>query len=159
MNITFDTSSTGPREAKALIVFLSALLPDSHIQITGVSAQAPLSTSDPTPPTGPTPVPAASSSEPEASSPESTPAKGRRRTKAEQGHPEEAEAILQEAGPVATAKPTIADELRALLNGYIQKHSMEDAIAILKEFGCNRVSEALTLEPAKLSALAEKLKA
>ena len=50
-----------------------------------------------------------------------------------------------------------ADELRSLLNGYIAKHSMEEAIGQLKAFGCNRVTEALALEPVKLKALAEAL--
>jgi hypothetical protein len=50
-----------------------------------------------------------------------------------------------------------ADELRSLLNGYIAKHSMEEAIGQLKAFGCNRVTEALALEPVKLNALAEAL--
>ena len=50
-----------------------------------------------------------------------------------------------------------ADELRSLLNGYIAKHSMEEAIGQLKTFGCNRVTEALALKPAMLNALAEAL--
>jgi hypothetical protein len=45
-----------------------------------------------------------------------------------------------------------------LLNGYIAKHSMEEAIGQLKTFGCNRVTEALALKPAMLSALAEALR-
>jgi hypothetical protein len=58
----------------------------------------------------------------------------------------------------ADAKPLSAEELRALLNGYIAKHSMEDAIGKLKAFGCNRVTEALSLEPAKLNELVEALR-
>ena len=57
----------------------------------------------------------------------------------------------------ATVKPITADELRALLNAYIAKHSMEEAIAILQKFKCNRVSEALALDPAKLAELAGQL--
>jgi hypothetical protein len=57
----------------------------------------------------------------------------------------------------ATTKPLTAEELRALLNGYIARHSMEDAIGKLREFGCNRVTEALALEPVKLNALAVAL--
>ena len=53
----------------------------------------------------------------------------------------------------ASAKPVTAEELRALLNGYISRHSMEEAIAKLREFGCNRVTEALALEPEKLNQL------
>jgi len=51
-----------------------------------------------------------------------------------------------------------ADQLRTLLSEHIAKHSMEDAIGKLRDFGCNRVTEALQLEPAKLSALAEALR-
>jgi hypothetical protein len=51
-----------------------------------------------------------------------------------------------------------ADELRGLLNGYIAKHSMEEAIGRLKAFGCNRVTEALALESGALNALAEALR-
>ena len=58
----------------------------------------------------------------------------------------------------ATAKPLTAEELRALLNGYIARHSMEEAIGKLREFGCNRVTEALALEPVKLNVLAEALR-
>ena len=62
------------------------------------------------------------------------------------------------ATPTETsAKPITADELRASLNAYIAKHSMEEAIAILKSFGCGRVSEALALDPAKLAELAGQL--
>jgi hypothetical protein len=50
-----------------------------------------------------------------------------------------------------------ADELRALLNGYIARHSMEEAIEKLRAFGCNRVTEALALESAKLNGLAATL--
>jgi hypothetical protein len=35
---------------------------------------------------------------------------------------------------------------------------MEDAISQLKAFGCNRVTEALSLEPEKLNQLAEALR-
>jgi len=54
-------------------------------------------------------------------------------------------------------KVVSADDLRALLNGFIARHSMEEAIGKLRAFGCNRVSEALTLEPSKLSELAADL--
>jgi hypothetical protein len=58
------------------------------------------------------------------------------------------------ASATAPAKPISADELRALLNAFISKHSMEEAIEKLRSFGCNRVTEALALEPAKLNELA-----
>ena len=50
-----------------------------------------------------------------------------------------------------------ADQLRGLLNGYIARHSMEEAIEKLRAFGCNRVTEALALESAKLNELAATL--
>jgi hypothetical protein len=64
---------------------------------------------------------------------------------------------LNGAAGTTAVKPVSADELRALLNAYIQKHSMEDAIARLQEFGCNRVTEALALAPEKLNGLAKVL--
>jgi len=76
---------------------------------------------------------------------------------AQEGHPEEAEVILKESA-ATPVKPITADELRTLLNAYIAKHSMEDAIGQLKAYGCNRVSEALTLVPAELNGLAEALR-
>jgi hypothetical protein len=61
--------------------------------------------------------------------------------------------------PLRVLAPTKidADTLRALLNAHIAKHSMEEAIAILQAFGCNRVTEALALDPAKLAELAGRL--
>ena len=62
------------------------------------------------------------------------------------------------ASPSADRAPISADELRSGLNSYIARHSMEEAIAILQTFGCNRVSEALALDPQKLNSLVEKLR-
>jgi hypothetical protein len=59
--------------------------------------------------------------------------------------------------PALAIKPVSADELRSLLNGYIARHSIEEAIDKLKAFGCNRVTEAIALEPTKLSELAAVL--
>lgn len=68
-------------------------------------------------------------------------------------------AVAENPAPqVEAQKPLTAEELRTLLNGYISRHSMEDAIEKLKGYGCNRVSEALTLEPAKLAELAAVLR-
>ena len=67
-------------------------------------------------------------------------------------------AIAPPATAPATNKPIDAETLRSLLNGYIARHSMEDAIGQLKAFGCNRVTEALSLEPEKLNQLAEALR-
>ena len=54
---------------------------------------------------------------------------------------------------VSVLKPVSAEDLRSLLNAFISKHSMEEAIEKLRSFGCNRVTEALALEPAKLNEL------
>ena len=57
----------------------------------------------------------------------------------------------------STHEPPSADDLRALLNGYITRHSMEDAIGVLRSFACNRVTEALALPPETLIQLAASL--
>jgi len=174
MNLTFDTATLTPTEAQAAIVLLSTLFPSASIPSAPIAPQPPQTAAEHAAANGPTLV----QSDPQ---PESTSAGRRRRTKAElaadallaksghapanaaaeaqrvaeEGHPEEANAILQEAS--TGTKPVTADELRVLLNGYIQKHSMEAAIDKLKSFGCNRVTEALALDPAKLSELAMAL--
>ena len=68
-----------------------------------------------------------------------------------------ASGTTQSATAEPSTAPVSADDLRALLNGYIAKHSMEEAIGQLQNFGCNRVTEALALDPVKLNALAEAL--
>jgi hypothetical protein len=55
------------------------------------------------------------------------------------------------------AQPINAETLRSLLNAYIARHSMEDAIAQLRAYGCNRVTEALALSADKLAQLAAVL--
>ena len=67
-------------------------------------------------------------------------------------------AIESTTEPQPTAKPITKEELTALVNGYISRHSMEDAIATLRDFGCSRINEALAMDPAKLADLAEKLR-
>ena len=126
--------------------------------------------------------PAAPTSPSAPAQPEPTPitSKRTRRTKAEMeaakaqaapADPTPASAVQTAAASVTTQSVTAptatvlapevrtvsADELRSLLNGYIAKHSMGEAIGQLKAFGCNRVTEALALEPVKLKALAEAL--
>lgn len=116
--------------------------------------------------------------EPKAPGPatEAEPTKRVRRTKEQIAADEAAAAAAKQvaesavAGAVPQATPAVeasatqqvngvlktisAEELRALLNGYIARHSMEEAIERLKSFGCNRVTEALALESAKLNELA-----
>lgn len=178
MNLNFDTATLTQTEAQAAIVLLSTLFPSAAIPSTPERPQPPQIAAEhvvaSTPASGPTLV----QSDP-------TPATRKRRTKAEMEaaaqdapsdpthgsdaaaaaassttQPATASSPTAPAGEAAQAtKPISADELRALLNGYIKKHTMEAAIAILKEFGCNRVTEALALDPIKLNELASKLNA
>ena len=162
MNIHFDTNSTNEIETRALIALLSALLPAS----TGQAQPAPslttlneqLKASLALEETQAQAVKPASG--PQLVEPE--PTKRTRRTKeqiaadeAAKQTPQAPEAPVQHVN--GSAKAISADELRALLNGYIARHSMEEAIDKLKSFGCNRVTEALALESAKLNELAATL--
>lgn len=153
MNITFDSANIGQSEARALIAFLNAL----H-----QTAQPPVST----PALPPAPGPQLVETTQPQTQPEPEPAARRGRKPRAEATPEPAQEIPSEASqpsdveagsPTSAAKTVSADELRALLNNYIQKHSMEDAIAKLRSFGCNRVTEALALGPDKLNELAAAL--
>jgi hypothetical protein len=71
-----------------------------------------------------------------------------------------APASTQSTGAVSTtAKPITKEELTALLNGHIQRHSFEAAVAVLKDFNCSRVSDAVALEPAMQAKLVAALEA
>lgn len=168
MHIHFDTVSTNEVETRALIALLSALLPsvNGHVQPSVPSTlneqlKVSLALADTQTP-GPVLVEPAAAVEP---------AKRTRRTR-EQIAADEAQqravVALASGVPVTEVSATAqhvngslkvisADELRALLNGYIARHSMEEAIDKLKSFGCNRVTEALALESAKLNELAATL--
>lgn len=173
MNIQFDTKQITPDEALGLIALLETLLPVSEQvpdQSAVVAAPTPttlheqLKASVEQVSTGPVLV------EPSA---EAT-TKRTRRTKeqiaadeaARQQQPPtvgdqlaaaEAARKAEAAQPVNGATKIDADQLRALLNGYIARHSMEEAIEKLRAFGCNRVTEALALEAVKLNELAATL--
>lgn len=178
MNVQFDTSALTKVEAQGIIVLLTTLFPISSSQPVRSSPAVPSAaqpdpTPAPTPSTGPVLVPPAvqsSSDQPTATR--------HRRTKAEmaaakdapadptQGSAVEAAAASGTTGPATAssatapageAKPISADDLRSLLNSYIKKHGMDEAIAQLKRFGCNRVTEALALDPVKLNELAAAL--
>jgi hypothetical protein len=182
MNIQFETSQINQREARGLILFLSSLFPTvtDGLVPNGLTLQPP-----PPPPKNEeeaifgvpiqaepaAPTAAHAQPEPTSESPKRT-----RRTKAEMeaaanAKPQAAPADPTPASAVQTAEASVttqsataskstvsADELRGLLNGYIAKHSMEEAIGRLKAFGCNRVTEALALESGALNALAEALR-
>ena len=174
MHIQFETSTLTPDETLGLIAFLETLLPVNeqynqavpgpHIPapspttekqaIFGVPVQA-TPTDAPTPSAEPTPIDEAP--------------KRKRRTKAEI-EADEAAAAKAAAAPAEptlqtaiestteSPKPITKEILTELTNGYIARHSMEEALAILKTTGCQRLSEAMAMEPAKLAELAEKLR-
>lgn len=170
MNIQFDTNSTNAVEVRGLIALLSALFPsvNGHAQSDAPSTlterlKASLALEDTQ---APGPVLVEPSIQPSAVT-EAT--KRTRRTREQIAADEAAkQAAVAEPHTTPTAevptqqvngvlKTISADELRALLNGYIARHSMEEAIDKLKSFGCNRVTEALALESAKLNELAATL--
>jgi len=174
MNIQFESASLTKTEALALTAFLSVLhsgqtQASQPTQPTTLHEQLKASVEQtPEPTSGPGPVLV-----------EQTETSTRkRRTKAEIAADEAAkqqqpstvgdqlaaaEAARKAAAEAAAAAPVNgstkidADQLRGLLNGYIARHSMEDAIEKLRAFGCNRVTEALALESDKLNELAATL--
>ena len=183
MNIQFETSQIGQAEAQGLISLLSSLFPTTTSTVRPSNALQP-SPQPPSPknedeaifgvPVQAEPAaPTAAHTQPE---PTSESPKRTRRTKAEMeaaanAKPQASPADPTPASAVQTAEVSVttqsataskstvsADELRGLLNGYIAKHSMEEAIGRLKAFGCNRVTEALALESGALNALVEALR-
>jgi hypothetical protein len=186
MNFNFDTTSLNRTEAQAVIALLNTLFPVSgQVQLQPVS-QPSMPRTEEQAIFGVPVETARAAAMPKPELPASEPAQittRRRRTKAEMA----ADALLQQSGhlpavptsavapgvgPQATAesvkttdakssdgKAISADEFRSLLNNFIQKHTMEDAIAKLREFGCSRVTEALNLEAGKLHELAVALNA
>jgi hypothetical protein len=180
MNIQFETSQIGQTEAQGLILLLSSLFPTATAGLVpnGLTLQPPAPENEeeaifgvPIQAEPAAPTAAHAQPEPTSESPKRT-----RRTKAEMeaaanAKPQASPADPTPASAVQTAEVSVttqsataskstvsADELRGLLNGYIAKHSMEEAIGRLKAFGCNRVTEALALESGALNALAEALR-
>jgi hypothetical protein len=187
MQINLDTSIVKPSEIRGLIAFLTTLLPvNSENNLTPQTPEAPttlreqIEASVEQTATGSRPVAPSteSTSGPILVEPTTEhPAKRTRRTKEQIAADEAAKAdrsptvgdqlAAAEAARKATADQAAqatngstkidADQLRGLLNGYIARHSMEEAIEKLRAFGCNRVTEALALESAKLNELAATL--
>ena len=179
MNIQIDTASLTKTEAQALAAFLSVFWSFANPVPAGQTQQPTAqSTAPPSQPVtvvtdNPTlaPVVETASAEPASTG------KRTRRTKAEmaadrpptvgdelaaqeaarKAAADAARTAQDAAAPNGAPKSISADELRSLLNVYIARHSMEEAIGQLKTFGCNRVSEALGLEAAKLGQLAAAL--
>ena len=169
MNIQFDTASLNPTEAQAIIALLSVLYgqpseqpapapPNLNEQIkvsveqlsTGPVLVEP-TTEATTKRTRRTKEQIAADQAAAAAAP---PTVGDQLAAAEAARKAEA---AQPARPVNGTAKIDADQLRTLLNGYIARHSMEEAIEKLRAFGCNRVTEALALESAKLNELAATL--
>jgi hypothetical protein len=181
MQISFD-SEISKSEAQGIILLLQSLYPALGAPISQPVNSLALQPSDRTPAeqtnlvqattSGPTLVPS------DSEAPRRT-----RRTKAEIEADEAAakqvatQAVTQaaEPGPVSVgptlqtaidatteappaAKPITKEELTALANGFIQRHSMEDAFALLQSYGCGRINEVLALPTDKLNELAEKLR-
>jgi hypothetical protein len=168
MNIQFD-SNISQSEAQGIILLLQSLFPSLNNSQPVNSPQAHL----------PDPAPAEQTthtqSGPSLVQPESeTSSKRTRRTKAQIEADEAAAKQANGAGPAAeptlqtaiesttepgpTITPITKEELTSLANGFIQRHSMEDAFAAINAFGCSRINEAMALPPEKLAALAEKLR-
>lgn len=187
MNIQFD-SQISQSEAQGVILLLTALYPSLASQpvtaaVTTHSPVSQLSISEPAL-VAPSTVPG-QTLVPE-SSPE--PARRGRRSKAEIAADEAAKVAQAEPSaaqpdptPASTPAPTAdavapastqsngaasttgksltKEELTALLNGHIQRHSFQAAVAVLKDFNCSRVSDAVALEPAKQAELVAALEA
>jgi hypothetical protein len=175
MNIQFDTASMNPSEAQALLVFLSTLYGQPSQQPTPapttlheqLKASVEQTSSGPVlvePTTETTTKRTRRTKEQiaadQAAAAAAPPTVGDQLAAAEAARKAAADAARAEiavAQPVNDSAKIDADQLRALLNGYIARHSMEDAIEKLRAFGCNRVTEALALESAKLNELAATL--
>lgn len=185
MNVQFDTCTLTSKEAAGLISLLSALFPTSGQSNPNPTPAAVSTASQPGPVLVAPAAVLETATQPSEPAPQAVqqpspePATRHRRTKAQIAADEAAKAnptqgaaqtAAQESMEMASAKTTdaslsasaasngTAEELRALLNGYIQKHSMEAAIEILQSFECNRVTEALSLPADKLTSLAEALR-
>jgi hypothetical protein len=160
MHISFDTAYMGETEARGIMALLAALFP---FPSSSASSIAP----DSTPVSQPKTValtPGVELEKVAISQPEIAPEAIKRARKprgaATNTSPDPAtppSPVKVDVADNATAKTVTADELRSHLNGYIARHSMEEALVQLESFGCRRVSEALNLEPAKLNALATVL--
>jgi hypothetical protein len=174
MNIQFDTASMNPSEAQALLVFLSTLYgqpsqPSLAPAPTTFHEQLKASVEQTAGPVLVEPTTEATTKRTrrtkeqiaadEAAKAAAPPTVGDQLAAAEAARKAAAETArkAEAAQPINGATKIDADQLRALLNGYIARHSMEDAIEKLRAFGCNRVTEALALESDKLSQLAATL--
>ena len=183
MNIQFESDKINQRQAQGLILLLQSLYPTLnnsqpvnslaptaslyYARINGVETEVQPTLSESASGTLSDPVQTQAGPTPVADAPKRT-----RRTKAEI-----AEAMQQAADVAAkhaatpaestesqptteaqsTTKPITKEELTALASGFIQRHSMEDAFALLQSYGCGRINEVLALPTDKLNELAGKL--
>lgn len=54
-------------------------------------------------------------------------------------------------------RPFSYAELRYFFDNYVASHSIEQAVEILKSFGCNRITEAAALDPARMNELVDSI--
>lgn len=187
MLIKFDTSYAEPEEVQGLIALLQTLLPiygqnkasaPRHLAVPQQSTPDTQPAAPDAQPQPDSPTSSASTGPTLVDAPTDQPRRTRR-TKAQIEADEAAKSqSASTPAPVATGfqpdltnapvgviesastliKPIDKETLTVLVNGFIARHSMEEALAILDDFECQRISEALALDPAKLNALAEKFR-
>ena len=58
----------------------------------------------------------------------------------------------------AAVEPVTKDQLTAVIQGYLTRHTEAEAVAILRSFGCGLVSEAMALPADKLAELVDKFR-
>jgi len=62
------------------------------------------------------------------------------------------------SAPSAPVEPVTQEQLKAIIQGYLTWHTEEEAVAILRSFGCGLVSEAMALPADNLNELVSKFK-
>lgn len=137
INIHFNTDNITVGERDGLVSLLRALRFDAPgaevppVTLTVPLAEAPIAKA-------PTPEPEAVAPDPEPEpAPEAKPRRGRPRKEAA----EAPVAPAAEAPADTTAKPPTADDLRAALMAYTKAHDVNAGLELLKDFGCQRISE------------------
>ena len=152
MILNIDTTQLTQSEAEGAISLLRSIFPSKH-----AGGAVPVSNHIPGPAlaSGPILVSVASEPSPAAQTPPSD------QPEPSDDAPAEPGPAVAEPGPAAkrrpgrpskaptkqpdpaSSTPITAEALRGVLDSFIQRHSMDEAINNLKAHGCNRVSEAL----------------
>lgn len=135
LTITLDTNCVSTTEATALRALFDHL---AGVKLAGqpeVSSNTGTVASATTFPAEGNGVSAGVADEPAAPAPE------KRTRKPKPADPAPAPAPEGGGGPVEPTKAPTLDEVRAALQGYTARHSIEDGIELLKEFKAGRISE------------------